>query len=699
MNAPRVGERVILVVDDSPDVLRVLGELLTPLYRVRVATSGRRALRMAAQSPAPDLILLDVMMPEQDGYMVLSLLRSRPACRDIPVIFLTALDAPGDEERGLELGAVDYIAKPVRPAVVLARVQTQLELKAARDALRDRNARLEAEVARRAAENELILNSAAEGIFGVGVDGAINFINPAAAAMLGYRPEELLGKSASLCLFRGDGDGPGAVMPPPGGEARDREGAFRRKDGDALPVAFSAVPMCNAGLQLGAVVSFTDIRERQRYIWQLERQSNFDDLTGLPNRNLLRDRLDHALHHCRREAAALEVVALNLNRFKSINDTLGREAGDELLRGLAQRLSEGVADADTLARLGGDEFILFGRGEMVGAGLAQAVLKLLAEPFEQAGREIFLSCSIGVAVYPKDGENGDGLLRNALAAVYQAKGVGGWGFRYYAAEMNARSMELLELENDLRRALERDELELHYQPQLRLADGALFGCEALARWRHPRRGLLPPADFIPLAEACGLIVPLGEWVLRAACSQARRWQDEGLQPVVVAVNVSAHQFAAQDMVELTRRVLGETGLAPRWLELELTESVMMSDVEALVLAARQLRELGVALAMDDFGTGFSSLSFLKRLALDRLKIDQSFVRDLDWDPDSVSIASAIIALARSLKLAVIAEGVETESQLALLRECGCEEIQGFLFQRPLQADAFARLLSEGWPRF
>ncbi|WP_082150810.1 PAS domain S-box protein [Chromobacterium sp. LK1] len=685
----------VLVVDDNPEVLQVVSEMLSPRYRVSTAAASQRGLLTATQQP-PDLILLDVMMPELDGYGVLRALRGQAATCEVPVIFLTALDAPGDEEKGLELGAVDYIAKPIRPSLLLARVQAQLELKAARDALRHQNARLEAEVARRMAENELILNSAAEGIFGIDIDGVIRFINPAAAEMLGYCEEELLGRDAGACLSVADetADGPLRAMLRSGQEARACEDAFRHKDGGALPVEFSAVPMHSGGLQLGAVVSFTDIRERQRYIQQLERQSNFDELTGLPNRNLLRDRLSQALRSCRREQHRLEVLALNLNRFKGINDTLGREAGDDLLRQLAQRL-EGIAKADTLARLGGDEFILFSQGEMAGAALAQAVLKLLAEPFEAAGREVFLSGSIGIAVFPKDGRNGDDLLRNALAAVYQAKGVGGYGVRYYAAEMNARSLELLELENDLRRGLARDELVLHFQPQVKLHGGELFGCEALVRWQHPRHGLLLPAEFIPLAEASGLIVPLGEWVLRAACAQAKAWQDAGLPPVTMSVNVSAHQFAAMDVCELTRRVLAETGLAPEWLELELTESAMMADSEAFVRATQQLKALGIMLTIDDFGTGFSSLSYLKRLSLDRLKIDQSFVRDLDCDPNSASIATAILSLARGLKLAVIAEGVETEAQAAFLRGRGCDEMQGFYFSRPQPAPAFAQLLREG----
>ncbi|HEX8986736.1 MAG TPA: EAL domain-containing protein [Rhodocyclaceae bacterium] len=716
-------QATILIVDDGPENLAVLGELLRPAYRVRVANSGERALQIAAADPPPDLILLDVMMPGMDGYEVLAHLQEMPATRDIPVIFVSAMDAAEDERRGLDLGAVDYITKPLRPPIVLARVRTQLELKRARDALRGRNEALEAEVARRVAENlaqrqesdraraalahqrELILTSAAEGIYGVDTGGVINFVNPAAATMLGYRREELLGRDAHAVLHHTRPDGtpcepercPTRLSATRGVVIQGQEESFRCKDGTALPVEYSSMPIVEDGKLLGAVVTLLDVSERKRYLEQIERKSNFDEVTGLPNRNLLADRLGHAIDHAQREAASLAVLVLNLDRFKAINDSLGRSVGDQVLHHVAVRLSHLVRKTDTFARIDGDEFVAVAEeiDAAVGTRMAQPLLEKLAQPFVIDGREFFLAGSIGIALYPKDGGDAEALLKNATAAMYQAKSEGGDCFRFYAAEMNARSLDRLEMENGLRRGLDRGEFVLHYQPQVNLRNGEIIGAEALVRWQHPERGLVPPGEFISLAEETGLIVPLGEWVLRTACAQNKAWQDAGLAPITMAVNLSARQFAAQNVVQLAGKVLGETGLDPIYLELELTESAVMADADAFIHATEKLKGLSITLTIDDFGTGFSSLSYLKRFALDRLKIDQSFVRDVTHDPNSAAIALAIISLAHNLKLSALAEGVETEAQLRFLRSRDCDEMQGYLFSRPVPAQEMEQLLRTG----
>ncbi|MBI5922835.1 MAG: EAL domain-containing protein [Betaproteobacteria bacterium] len=711
----------ILIVDDMPENLGVLGAVLRAEgYKVKAANSGAVALRYAVQEP-PALILLDIMMPEMDGFEVLRRLREKDLTKNIPVIFLTALGDPSDVAHGLRQGAADYIPKPIQPEVVLARVGTQLEVYRAREWLRNQNQHLETEVARRVAETrliqdeaertrerlnrqrELILISAAEGIFGVDAGGVINFVNPAAASLLGYERDELSGRKADEIFFNSSEVGNG---PPPncpiqasclaGVAIHGREEMFRRKDGSPLALEFSCTPIVEDGKSAGAVVTLQDFSERKRYLEQLERKSNFDDLTGLPNRNLLNDRLATSLARYRKDGGCLAVLTVNLDRFKGINDSLGHGAGDQVLREVAVRLGEHARKLDTVARLEGDEFVVITESaETNGASkIAQALLEMLNPPFKFGEREFFLTGSIGIAVAPKDGEDGATLLRNAAAAMFRAKAGGGNRFNYYAPEMNARSLERMDMENGLRRAIDRNEMVVYYQPQLSLRTGEIIGAEALVRWQHPERGLVMPGKFILLAEECGLILPLGEWVLRTACAQNKAWQDAGLPPVTVAVNMSARQFAAQDMVKLAAAILAETGLSANYLELELTESAVMADADAFIKTTEQLKGLSITLSIDDFGTGFSSLSYLKRFAIDRLKIDQSFVRDITSDANSAAIAHAIISLAHSLKLSAIAEGIETEAQLNFLRRCNCDEMQGYFFSQPMPAAGFEQMLRE-----
>lgn len=701
----------ILIVDDDPVNLGTLGRLLSPHYDVLAAPSGERALQVAIGTQRPDLILLDVMMPGMDGYEVLSRLREDSVTRDIPVIFVTGMDSVANEERGLGLGAVDYIAKPYHPQIILARVHTQLELKRARDFLANHNRILEEQVAARTAELR-----ASEARFRVAMESMRDaFIileaeqgtalewNPAAESIFGYRREEVIGQPlhrfiAPLGYREQVQSGMEHFAATGGGAAvgKTLELMALHRSGEAFPVelSLSAMRLDDKNYAVGIV---RDISERKRYQAQLERQANFDDLTGLPNRNLLADRLSQALARCQQNKKELALLTLNLDRFREVIDSLGHSLGDQLLRDVAARLDRVSETIDTLAHTSGDEFVLLAEGGEAGeaVALAQGVLKTLEQPFLLNGRELFLSASVGIAVFPKDGESAETLLKNAAAAMYRTKASTGNSFSFYSAEMNAHSLERLNLEVDLRHAIERDELRLYYQPQMSLRNGDVIGVEALLRWRHPVRGLLSPLDFVALAEDTGLIAPIGEWVLRTACAQNRAWQVAGLPAVTVAVNLSARQFEAQDMVVLTAQVLQETGLDPSYLELELTESVAMGNAEAFIEVTDAMKRLGVSLSIDDFGTGYSSLSYLKRFAIDRLKIDQSFVRDIVCDPDSASIVDAVIGLSHGLRLSVIAEGVETEAQLNFLRTCGCDEMQGFYFSTPLPSVEFEQLLREG----
>jgi diguanylate cyclase (GGDEF)-like protein/PAS domain S-box-containing protein len=474
------------------------------------------------------------------------------------------------------------------------------------------------------------------------------------------------------------------------------ETVHKRKDGSLYPV--------EVRLQLSAaetppvfVAIITDITERRQAQERLNYLAFYDTLTGLPNRLLLLDRIRQATLESERHERLVAVMFLDLDRFKLVNDTLGHEAGDLLLKSVAGRLSGCVRPGDTVARLGGDEFtvVLANVAHMDDVGrVAQKVLDVFARPFLLAGQEVFVSPSIGITLFPFDDKDPELLLKNADAAMYHAKDSGRNTFRFFTSDLNTRTARRLDLETALRHALERQEFVLHYQPQVDLVSGRVIGLEALIRWQREGTGLVSPLEFIPLAEETGLIVPIGEWVLRTACAQNRAWQQAGLPALRVSVNIAARQFQQQNLTEVVTRVLRETGLDPRWLMIEITESTVMRDAGAAIATLQQIGALGVGLSVDDFGTGYSSLSYLKRFPLDCLKIDKSFVDDITTDPNDAAIAIAIIGMAGSLELKVIAEGVETLAQLDFLRAHGCDAMQGYYFSRPLPAAALASLLAE-----
>ena len=437
--------------------------------------------------------------------------------------------------------------------------------------------------------------------------------------------------------------------------------------------------------------------ERKRYQEQLEHQANYDALTGLPNRNLLHDRLKQAVY-AQRHARSIAVVFIDLDHFKFINDSLGHSAGDKLLQEMADRLRATVRDGDTVSRLGGDEFIRVLNAQQNEDIIVRAMQRIIGEvgkPVTIDGQELTVTCSAGISLYPQDGPDVDTLLKNADAAMYRAKEHGRNNFQFYTAEMNKLVNERLSLESNLRRALERNELTLHYQPKMELRTGDIVGVEALLRWQHPEWGLLYPDRFIGLAEETGLIVPIGEWVLRTACAQARAWQDAGLPPVTMSVNLSARQFRQEALFKLVARIISETGLHPNHLEMEITESMVMHNAETAISVLKGLKEIGVNLSVDDFGTGYSSLAYLKTLPIGILKIDKSFVQDIEGPrgkQDGV-LAQAIISLGHSLKLKVIAEGVEEHAQLDFLKANHCDEAQGYLFSRPVPAEECELLLA------
>lgn len=554
--------------------------------------------------------------------------------------------------------------------------------------------------------NQLILDSVGEGIYGVDMAGRFAFINPAGAEMLGYSIEELIGKSLHETVHYNKPDG----SPYPSGECphlraltagealRGSDEMVWRKDGSGIYVDYSITPIAEGERMSGSVVTFKDITERKRHEEQLVYQATHDTLTGLANRTILSDRLALLIERASRTQTVVGLLLLDLDRFKGINDSLGHGAGDELLRCVANRLTGLVRESDTVARLGGDEFVIL--SEMKEAGnvitVARKILVEMAKPFALSDREVFVSASIGISLYPKDGSSGETLMRNADTAMYSAKKHGRNTFRFYAESMNVSTVERLNMESKLRRAVDNGELLLHYQPQVNLHSGEIIGAEALIRWNHPELGMIHPDKFISLAEETGLIFPISDWVLHTACAQMKKWQAAALPELKVAVNVSAHQFRRQNLLKLTAGALLKTGLDGRFLELEMTESAVMEDVERVARILQNLKgETNVEISIDDFGTGYSSLSYLKQFAIDKLKVDQSFVRDITRDPNDAAITLAVITMAHSLGMTVIAEGVETPGQMEFLRSHGCDEMQGYYFSRPVPAEDLEEMLREG----
>ena len=524
---------------------------------------------------------------------------------------------------------------------------------------------------------------------------------------LSKRAETVLGHSLSALIGRRPGDFmPADEAPrvarwlsanlPDAGAFADLEHRTLTATGESIWLRVSGKAVCD---DRGRIVAYrgtgANITDRKRHEARIEQLATRDALTGLPNRALLHDRLTHAIAAERREHGLVATMFIDVDRFKTINDSLGHHIGDALLKQMATRLSACVRDDDTVARPGGDEFVIVAarlQDADAAAQVARKVIECLAGPFDVDGHRLVTSCSVGISLYPGDGLDIDMLLKHADTAMYHAKETGGGAYRFFSAEMNARAVERLSLENDLRHALERDELFLHFQPVVEFATGRVRAVEALARWRHPQRGIVAPERFVSIAEETGLIEPLGEWALAAACTQARSWQADGEPPLVVAVNVSAGQLrGGRAFVAKVGAILQRTGLPPACLELEITESVLVDQIQSNVDALHGLAGLGVRIVVDDFGTGYSSLSYLKRLPIHGLKIDRTFVRDVVDDADDAAIVGAVVSLAKSLGLTTTAEGVETEGQLDALRALGCDAWQGFLFGHAVAATEFERL--------
>ena len=528
----------------------------------------------------------------------------------------------------------------------------------------------------------------------------LSYVNPAFERMTGYNSTEILGMPC--CVLHGEHHAtpslPLLKALLDGKRAGNVVLRNQKKDGTWFWSEMHIAPVQNAeGVIAHFVASQTDVTALRSYQEQLEHKAHYDALTGLANRVLLRERLSVALQFADRSERPVWVLFLGLDRFKVINETSGHATGDAVLKTVATRLSGCAGRADTVSRFGGDEFVMILQDPPDEKAVVQLVEKIGAattQPIMLEGANFFVGFSIGIAVYPTDGADADALIMHADSAMHGAKSKGMSSFQFYTPLLNQRALERARVEADLRVALEKKQFVLHYQPQVDLRVGCVVGMEALIRWQHPERGQVPPAEFIGIAEETGLIVDIGAWVIRTACAQAKAWQQKGFHDLRMSVNLSARQFADESLVSSIASVLKATGLAPQYFQLELTETLVMADVERGIGILRDLKTLGVSIAVDDFGTGYSSLSYLKRLPIDTLKIDRSFVNDIALGDDDAVIVSSIISLAHSLRLFVVAEGVETNEQLSFLQVNGCDEIQGYLFSRPVSQADFTMLLEQ-----
>jgi len=686
----------LLIVDDTPANLGVLAEQLESLgYSVLVAQDGEEGLERARLTH-PELILLDVMMPGIDGYETCRRLKRDEATRQIPVIFMSALDALHDKLRGLEAGGVDYISKPFQIEEVEARVKVHLHLRQLQAQLSDKVLALEQSEGR----YRLLVEMSPDAIL-VERDDRIRFANSAAVRLFGAeRPEALLERSMlSLTAPESRMD---AIVNL---QALDQQSSPQsheeqalRLDGDRRDVMVSRVRIEYDGRPAVQMV-LRDITERKRLESRLHFQATHDSLTRLPNRELFRDRLQQAISQAKRNSEQVTVSFIDLDHFKSINDSLGHEVGDELLVEVSRRIRTCLRESDTLARLGGDEFVLLlpqSNGIPSGDTVLERVLETIALPMQLSGNEIGISASVGCAHYPDDGEDCSTLLKHADVAMYHAKESGRNSIRHYDRLVREESEERLLIEQELKLAISRNQLSLHYQVQTDLGQGAINGVEALLRWQHPQLGAVSPVRFIPIAERSGLIAALTAWVLEQVCIQIKRWQQQGLTTVPVAVNISGHLLRDPDWLEQEiERCLQQSAIDPGYLELEITESASMGNAQTLIPLLTRLKQRGLKLAIDDFGTGYSNMNYLTQFPVDKLKIDGSFIREITSEPKSLALTETIIAMAHRLDMKVVAEMTETPGQLRMLSSKGCDEVQGFVLARPLPADACAELLRQG----
>ncbi len=685
--------KALLVVEDNRGDARLLREMFREQGHNASFTHVECMLDAEEHlaTHAVDVMLLDLGLPDAQGLGAVR--RAHTAAPRVPLVVLTALDDQALASQALKEGAQDYLIKgQIESRGLLRALRYAVERKTMEEALLVEKERA-----------QVTLNCIGDAVACTDSSGCITFLNRVAEKMTGWSLAEAVGRPMAEVFRVLDATSRETILDPgEGGTALGRtvrlpsNCVLIRRDGVEIPIEDSIAPISDrAGQATGAVVVFRDVTAARAMASAMTHSAQHDFLTGLPNRMLLNERVGQAIALAQRHGKKAAVLFLDLDGFKHINDSLGHRVGDKLLQSVAERLVDCVRVTDTVSRQGGDEFVALlsevDRAEDA-AVTARRMLKTVAKAHSIDHQDLHVTTSIGMSVYPEDGLDAETLIKNADTAMYQAKANGRQGYQFFEPAMNVRAVERQSIEESLRRVLERQEVTLHYQPKVNLRTGRITGAEALIRWLHPVRGSVPPAQFIPVAEECGLILPIGNWVLREACRQARAWQDAGLPVGTMAVNISAMEFRDESFLPGVFAILDETGLDPGSLELELTESVLMKHAESTERILTTLREKGVHLAVDDFGTGYSSLSHLRRFPIDTLKIDKTFVSDILHDRQAAAIVSAVITMARALDLEVIAEGVETEAQRALLHAQGCDAFQGYLFSPALSIAQFDALL-------
>src|ERR1700722_220588 len=695
-----MSQRIVLLIQDgSADAKRVREALRNSIdgsYKIewiRGCDEGLERLAREGSSREDRIaaILVDLFLADSHGIATFD--RLFEAAPQIPILVLTTSKNEDTARSAVQRGAQDYLLKSKLDNYLLPKaLHSMIERAANAEALFQEKERA-----------QVTLNSIGDAVMSTDVWGQVTYLNAAAENLTGWSCADAAGHPLEEVFRIVDAATRQTMENPMALAVRENKTVgltpncvLIRPDGKEATIEDSAAPIHDRrGRVTGAVMVFHDVSAARALSLRMSYLAQHDSLTDLPNRILLNDRLAQFMALARRHHQKLALLYLDVDRFKHVNDSLGHSVGDCLLQSVATRLLACVRGSDTVSRQGGDEFVVL-LSEMTLANdaaiIAEKVLSALAKPYNIEQHELHLTASIGIVTYPDDGTEAETLLKNADVAMYHAKAAGRNNYQFFKAEMNFHAAERQSLENGLRHALEREEFVLYYQPKVDLETGAIIAAEALVRWRHPERGLVPPDQFIPVAEECGFIVQMGRWVLREACRQARIWQKNGAPALRIAVNISAVELRAKDFVSQVGAILAQTGLQPCDLELELTETFLMQDSSSTSAVLKELKAMGVHLALDDFDTGYSSLSYLKRFPIDTLKVDRSFVRDIAIDADDASIVSAVISMGKSLHMRVVAEGIESRGQLAFLQSHGCPFGQGYLFSPPIVAREFAKLM-------